>query len=102
MNANDYQQSTFVYNGIVVTAFRSKSTNWIGFFKKLPPENLPANAVLQIKNTYKDCNIANATMYFNNDGNVIYYAEIRVSNKCIILKIQPSGDIKVFDCIKWK
>ncbi len=102
VNANDYQQSTFVYNGIVVTAFKSKSTNWTGFFKKIPPENLPPSAVLQIKNMYKSCSIENATLYFNGDGDIIYYAEVIVSSKCIVLKIQPSGDVKVFDCMNRK
>ena len=43
VNANDYHQTNLVYNGMAVTAFKSKS-GWVGFFKKLNAGDLPVNA----------------------------------------------------------
>jgi hypothetical protein len=95
-NATSYKQRTFVYKGIEVTAFKNETTGWLGFFKRLPVDNLPSNAVSSIQRKYKGCTIENATMYFNNDAAISYFAEIVSNNKRILLKIQPSGKIKVF------
>jgi hypothetical protein len=98
VNANDYQQSNFTYNGMPVTAFKSKTSNWVGFFKKLSASDLPENALSVIKSKYKECIIENVTMYFNSETDISYFAEIVANNKCIVLKIQPSGHIKIFNC----
>lgn len=96
VNANNYLQTTILYNGMPVTAFKNKISGWYGFFKKLSADDLPANAVSLIKNRYKNSTIINATLYFNNEANLTYFAEIMVNNKCTVLEIQPSGSIKVF------
>ena len=96
INATNYQQKSFVYKGIEVTAFKNETTGWTGFFKKLSADDLPSNAVASIEHKYKSCTIENVTMYFNNNADINYFAEIVVHNKCILLKIQPSGKIKVF------
>src|SRR6187397_1427685 len=82
VNANNYQQKTFVYNGMPVTAFKNKTSGWHGFYKMLSPDDLPENAVSFIKSKYKDCIIKNATLYFNNEADLTYFAEIIVKNKC--------------------
>jgi hypothetical protein len=96
VNATNYQQRSFVYKGIEVTAFKNETTGWIGFFKKLSVDDLPTNAVASIQHKYKGCKIENVTIYFNNDAAVSYFAEIVTNNKYILLKVQPSGKIKVF------
>ncbi len=96
INATNYQQKSFVYKGIEVTAFKNETTGWTGFFKKLSADDLPSNAVVSIEHKYKCCKIENVTIYFNNDAAISYFAEIVANNKCILLKIQPSGKIKVF------
>jgi hypothetical protein len=95
-NATTYKQKSFVYNGMEVTAFKNETTGWLGFFKKLSVDNLPLNAVTSIQHKYKGCTIENVTMYFNSDAAISYFAEIISNNRCILLKIQPSGKIKVF------
>jgi hypothetical protein len=98
VSANDYQQSNFMYNGMPVTAFKSKTSNWVGFFKKLSASDLPENALSLIKSKYKECIVENVTMYFNSETDISYFAEIVANNKCIVLKIQPSGRMKIFNC----
>lgn len=98
VNANDYQQNNFIYNGMPVTAFKSKTSNWVGFFKKLSANDLPEKALSLIKSKYKECIIENVTMYFNSEIGISYFAELIANNKCIVLKIQSSGHIKVFNC----
>ena len=97
INANDYQQITFVYNGMPVTAFKNKTSGWLGFFKKLAVDDLPGNAVSSITTKYKNCKIKNVIMYFNSQADLYYFAEIILNNKCIVLKIQPSGHVQVFN-----
>lgn len=97
MNANNYQQTTFVYNGMPVTAFKCKTSNWVGFFKQLSAKDLPANALNAIENEYKNYSIVNVTMYFSNEGDIDYFAEINLNKQCIILKIDAPGSIKVFN-----
>ncbi len=96
INTNIYQQKSFAYKGIEVTAFKNETTGWTGFFKKLSADDLPSNAVATIQHKYKGCTIKDVTMYFNNNADVNYFAEIVTNTKCILLKIQPSGKIKVF------
>lgn len=96
VNANNYQQKTFVYNGMPVTAFRNKASGWHGFFRILSPQDLPENAVSFIKSKYKQAIIKNVTLYFDNEAAVMYFAEIVLNNQPIVLKIQPSGLVKVF------
>jgi hypothetical protein len=98
VNANEYKQKTFVYNGMQVTAFKSKTSNWAGFFKKLSAQDLPENALSAIKSKYKSGTIENVMMYFDVNADVSYFTEISMNNKYIILKIQPSGEIEIFNC----
>jgi len=98
INANDYQQASLVYNGMPVTVFKSNTSGWIGFFKKLSANDLPANAEKAINTQYKNCNIKNVTMYFIKAGDVNYFAEITLNKNCIVLKINAAGSIKVFNC----
>ena len=102
MNANDYQQTTLVYKGMMVTAFKSKTSSWVGFFKKIEVNDLPANADAVIAKTYKDYSIENVTMYLNTAGEINYFAELTEDKKCIILKIDAGGSIKVFNCMQHK
>lgn len=102
VNANDYQQATFIYNGMPVTAFKSNTSSWVGFFKNLSASDLPATAFSAIKTEYKNYNIENVTMYFSNAGDLSYFTEIILNKNCIILKIDASGSIKVFNCTSRK
>jgi len=97
VNANNYERYNYVYNGIVITAFTSKTTNWIGFFENLSATELPANALSQINSTFKNCTIQNAVIYFTDSADIIYYAEIKLQNKYIFLKIDSDGNVNVFD-----
>ena len=97
MNANNYQQTTFVYNGMPVTAFKCKTSNWVGFFKQLSENDLPEKALSIINTEYKNYSVKNVTMYFSNEGDIDYFAEILLNKQCIILKIDASGSIKVFN-----
>jgi len=97
-NTNDYQQSSFVYSGIQITAFKSKTTNWAGFYKKLSADDLPGNAITYIKEKYNNSTIEKVTMYFNREGDVSYFAVINTGHKNIVLQIKPSGETKVFGC----
>jgi hypothetical protein len=97
VNANGYQRYNFMYNGMQVTGFKSKTSNWSGFFKKLSADDLPENALLYIRKHYKDCIVENVIMYFNSEADINYFAELVGDNKCIVLKIQPSGHIKLFN-----
>jgi len=96
VDANNYQQKTFVYNGMPVTVFKNKTSGWYGFYKMLSPGDLPENAVSFIKSKYKNCTIKNVTLYFNNEADLTCFAEIIVKNKCIVLKVKPSGSIQAF------
>jgi hypothetical protein len=49
INAGQYVHSTFLYNGMRVTAVKSKTSDWIGYFKKLSANDLPDAAVKQIQ-----------------------------------------------------
>ncbi len=95
VNANDYQQADFLYKGMQVKGFKSKISNWVGFYKKISQEDLPAGALSMIKKNYS---IENAIMYFNNAGEIYYFAEVFKDKKNLILKIDASGNIKVFNC----
>lgn len=97
-NTNDYQQNNFVYSGTQITAFKSKITNWAGFFKKLTVEDLPENALANIKRKYNSCTIEKVTMYFNREGDISYFAVINTDKKNIVLQIKPSGETKIFGC----
>jgi hypothetical protein len=99
MNSNDYHERTFVYNGMPVTAFKSKTSAWVGFFKKLSKNDLPQNAQVYIKSEYSDWTIDNVAMFFDNDTEICYFAEITQNKEHLILKIEPSGSIKVFTCM---
>jgi len=96
LNANDYQLKSFVYEGMPITTVKSKTSAWVGYFKKIPANDLPFKAVARIKNRYKAAKIDKVIMYFTNEAEIKYFAEIIINNKCIVLKIQPSGNIKVF------
>jgi len=96
VNATNYQQTNFVYKGMPVTVFKNKTSGWCGCFKKLSPENLPVKAVSMIKSKYKNCEIKNVVLYFNNESSLVYFAEITVNNKFIVLQIPPAGRVKVF------
>lgn len=98
-NINEYQQHSFVYNGIRITAFKSKTSNWAGFFKQLSAQNLPVDALSEIKSRFKGCVIENVAMYFNKDADISYFAKIALNNTYTILKIQPSGKMQVMNCI---
>lgn len=95
VNANDYQQADFLYKGMKVKGFKSKMSNWVGFYKKISQKDLPAGALIVVKKNYS---IENAIMYFNNAGEIYYFAEVFKDKKNFILKIDASGNIKVFDC----
>lgn len=97
-NTTDYQQNNFVYSGIQITAFKSKTTTWAGFFKKLSAEDLPGNTLTNIKRKYDSCTIEKVTMYFNREGDISYFAVINTNQKNIVLQIKPSGETKVFGC----
>lgn len=92
----NYQQTKFVYNGMQVVAFKNKTSGWVGFFKKLSVEDLPENALLAIKRKYKNYNFQHVMLYLNSNAELCYFAEITSGNKYIVLKIQPSGCVKVF------
>ena len=96
INADQYVHSTLVYNGMRVTAVKSKTSGWIGYFKKLSANDLPDAAVKQINAKYKTGKIEKVIMYFNNAGEVNYFAKIILNHKCVILKVQESGYTKVF------
>ncbi|HEX5152226.1 MAG TPA: hypothetical protein VFW07_12315 [Parafilimonas sp.] len=96
INADQYVRSTFLYNGMRVTAVKSKTSDWIGYFKKLSANDLPETAIKQINAKYKTGKIEKVIMYFNNAGDVNYFAKIIVNHKCIILRVQESGYTKVF------
>jgi len=96
INAGQYVHSTFVYNGMRVMAVKSKTSDWTGYFKKLSANDLPDNAIKQINEKYKTGKIEKVIMYFNNAGEVNYFAKIIVHHKSIILKVQESGNAKVF------
>jgi len=88
--------TTFVYNGMRVTAVKSKTSDWTGYFKKLSANDLPENAIIEINAKYGTGKIEKVIMYFNNAGDVYYFAKIIVHHKCVILKVQESGNTKVF------
>ena len=96
INAGQYVHSTFMYNGMRVMAVKSKTSDWIGYFKKLSANDLPETAVKQINAKYKTGKIEKVIMYFNNACEVNYFAKIIVHHKCVILKVQESGYTKVF------
>jgi len=96
INAGQYVHSTFVYNGMRVMTVKSKTSDWIGYFKKLSANDLPDAAVKQINAKYKTGRIEKVIMYFNNAGEVNYFAKITLHHKCVILKVQESGYTKVF------
>lgn len=98
VKTSDYQQNNFVYNGNQFTAFKSNTTNWAGFFKKLSVQDLPENALANIKKKYNSCTIEKVTMYFNREGDISYFAVINTDQKNIVLQIKPSGETKVFGC----
>ncbi len=95
-NESDYQQKTIIYKGIHLTAFKSKTSGWTGFFKPLCQDDLPADVLKHIKISYAGCIIEHVLMYFDNNTAISYFAEIKTNSKCIFLRIQPSGQIKVF------
>jgi len=57
---------------------------------------MPGKAVSMIKSKYKNCEIKNVVLYFNNESSLVYFAEITVNNKFIVLQIPPAGRVKVF------
>ena len=96
INASRYMHTTFVYNGMRVTAVKSKTSDWTGYFKKLSANDLPENAIIEINAKYGTGKIEKVIMYFNNAGEVNYFAKITLHHKCVILKVQESGYTKVF------
>jgi len=98
LNANAYHQTTIVYNGMALIAFKSNTSNWVGFFKPLSANDLPGEALNQIEKKYRDYKIENVTMYINSAGDINYFAEITVNKKYTVLKIEPTGHVKVFNC----
>ena len=98
-NENEYQQKTIVYNGMHLTGFKSKSSGWAGFFKSLSQDDLPDDVLKHIKISYAGCTIEHVVMYFDSNAEISYFAEIKTNSKCIFLKIQPSGQTKIFSCM---
>jgi len=96
VNAGNYRQTNIVYRGMPVTVFKNKTSGWCGCFKHLSPENLPEKAVSMIKSKYKNCEIKNVVLYFNDESTLTYFAEITVNNRFMVLKIPPAGRVKVF------
>jgi hypothetical protein len=98
LNANAYHQTTIVYQGMPIVAFKSNTSNWVGFFKKVSADRLPENAQVTIGRKYNDCRIKEVSMYINTDGDISYFAEITRNNKCTVLKIEPTGHVHEFNC----
>lgn len=97
LNANAYHQTTIVYNGMTMVAFKSNTSNWVGFFKKLSAGDLPGNAQLAIAKKYQGYKIQQVSMYINRDGDISYFAEITGNKKCMVLKIEPVGRVREFN-----
>ena len=98
LNANAYYQTTIVYNGMAVVAFKSNNSDWVGFFKKLSSTDLPEKARLNIAKDFQGCEIQQVSMYINTDGDISYFAELSSHEKSFILKIEANGKVKRFDC----
>jgi hypothetical protein len=98
LNANAYHQTTIVYNGMAMVAFKSNTSNWVGFFKKLSANDLPENALPVIAKKYQDYKIQQVSMYINRDGDISYFAEMTGNKKCMVLKIEPAGHVREFNC----
>lgn len=102
VNTNDYQHASFVHKGMQVTGFKCKTSNWIGFYKKISSDNLPSNALLQLNDHYRKYCIGSTVMYFSTDGKILYFTEIKRNKKSIILKVGSSGEMSVFSCTQRK
>jgi len=94
-NANAYYQTTIMYNGMTVVAFRNNTSGWVGFFKKLSPTDLPEKAQLIISKNFHGCTIQQVSMYINSDGDINYFAQLS-GKKSFILKIGADGSVDRF------
>jgi len=97
LNANAYYQTTIVYDGMPVIAFKSNNSNWVGFFKRLSSTDLPQRARLNIAKNFHGRKIQQVSMYINTDGDITYFAELSGS-KSFLLKIEVDGTVKRFTC----
>ena len=97
LNANAYYQKTIIYNGMAVVAFKSNTSNWVGFFKKLSSTDLPENARLNIARNFTGYKIQQVSMYISTEGDIDYFAELSGNNKSFILEIETDGSVKRFN-----
>lgn len=98
LDANAYYQTTIVYNGMAIIAFKSNSSDWVGFFKRLSSTDLPQKAQLDIARNFHGSRIHQVSMYINTDGDISYFAELSGSKKNFFLKIEADGTVKRFNC----
>ncbi|HYK47503.1 MAG TPA: hypothetical protein VEV83_20140 [Parafilimonas sp.] len=98
LNANAYYQTTVFFKGVPVTAFKSNTSNWVGFFENLSAADLPQNSQLTIARNFHGCKIQQVRMYIGIDGEIDYFAELARDKKSFILKIDVNGNVKRFSC----
>jgi len=98
LNANAYYQTTVFYKGVPVIAFKSNTSNWVGFFKNLSAADLPQNSQVTIARNFHGCKIQQVSMYIGIDGDIYYFAELAGDKKRFILKIEVNGNVKRFNC----
>ena len=98
LNANAYYRTTVFYKGVPVTAFKSNTSNWVGFFKNLSAADLPQNSQITIARNFHGCKIQQVSMYISIDGDIDYFAELAGDKKRFILKIDANGNVRRFSC----
>src|SRR5215471_15154501 len=85
---DNYKRATFLFKGEPVFAyFNLENDDLIGFSHPLTINDLPKEALLNIKKKYGDWSMNEATMFLYADGRVNYYVSANKGGRSIVLAI---------------
>lgn len=110
----NFDEATFVKNGVSMTAFYDADAALVGTVQPKTFKDLPAKAQKYIDGKYKDYSKGEVIFFDDNEANTSdmllfnqqfddadnYFIQLKKDNKEIVLQVNSSGDVSFFTQMK--
>ncbi len=100
ITTDNFKKVSFTYKGKELQAYYDAENKLIAFSADLSLNELPKEALETITKKFCDCVISDVVIFLHADGQIDYFAGIKISKMYIALKVMPNGKVKVFQKIR--